>query len=196
MSRLVVSEYVSLDGVIQAPGHAGEDADGGFVHGGWTGTAMDEHLRYNTEWFQTAGAFLFGRLTYEIFAGYWPTVTDPGNEIARALNTRPKYVASRTLTHPDWPGTTVIRDVERDVSELKGNADRPIFVLGSSGLAQSLAAAGLVDEYELWLHPVALGQGKKLFRDGGPRLDLRLIDSRTTAGGLVILSYEPAPADD
>jgi dihydrofolate reductase len=196
MSRLVVSEYVSLDGVIQAPGHAGEDAEGGFVHGGWTGTAMDEHLRYNTASFQTAGAFLFGRLTYEIFAGYWPTVTDPGNEIARALNGRPKYVASRTLSGPEWPGTTVIRDVERDVRELKREADRPILVLGSSGLAQSLAEAGLVDQYELWLHPVALGHGKKLFRDRGPRLDLRLSDSRTTAGGLVILSYEPVGADN
>jgi dihydrofolate reductase len=186
---LVVTEYVSLDGVVQAPGHVGEDVEGGFAHGGWTGEAMADHLRYNSESFQTAGAFLLGRLTYDIFAAYWPTVTDAGDEIARALNTLPKYVASRTLADPKWPGTKVIRDVDREVGELKLEPGRPIFVLGSSGLAQSLMTADLVDEYELWLHPIVLGHGKKLFRDGCPKADMRLIDTRTTSRGLVILRY-------
>jgi dihydrofolate reductase len=189
---LVVIEYLSLDGVIQAPGHVGEDVEGGFEHGGWTGEAMDDHLRYNSESFQTAGAFLLGRLTYDIFAEYWPTVTDAGNTIARALNTLPKYVASRTLADPKWPGTTVIRDVDREVGELKLEPGRPIFVLGSSALAQSLMAADLVDEYELWLHPIVLGKGKKLFRDGCPKADMRLVDTRTTGRGLVILRYARA----
>jgi dihydrofolate reductase len=189
---LVVIEYLSLDGVIQAPGHAGEDVEGGFAHGGWTGEAMADHVRYNSESFQTAGAFLLGRLTYDIFAEYWPTVTDAGNDIAQALNTMPKYVASRTLTDPKWPGTKVIRDVDREVSELKLEPGRPIFVLGSSGLAQALMAADLVDEYELWLHPIVLGQGKKLFRDGCPTADMRLVDTRTTGHGLVILRYTRA----
>ena len=97
MRKLAVIEYVSLDGVVQAPGHAGEDPEGGFVHGGWTGPFMADHRRYNTQLFPTAGAFLFGRRTYEIFAEYWPTVTDEADRIAGALNSRPKYVASTTL---------------------------------------------------------------------------------------------------
>jgi dihydrofolate reductase len=109
MSTLIAVEYMSLDGVIQAPGHPAEDQDGGFEHGGWTSPFMDEHARYNTEPFQAAEAFLLGRRTYEIWAQYWPTVSD-SDEIARALNTKPKYVASTTLNRADWRGTTILRD--------------------------------------------------------------------------------------
>jgi dihydrofolate reductase len=192
MARLVVSEYLSLDGVVQAPGHAGEDTDGGFAHGGWTSGYMRDHMRLNSLSAPSAGAFLFGRRTYEIFERYWPAVTDEGNQIARALNTKPKFVASRTLENPHWAGTTVIRDVEPEVTKLKEKPGPPIFVIGSSGLAQALIQADLVDAYELWLHPVVLGGGKKLFRDGAPRSSMRLADSRTTGGGLVILTYERA----
>ena len=191
MSKLVVIEYVSLDGVIQGPGHSGEDLDGGFTQGGWTSPLMPDHRRYNTESFQTAGAFLLGRVTYEIWAAYWPTVTDDGDLIARALNQRPKYVASTTLQRADWKGTTVIRDVPTEVARLKSQPGRPIFVMGSSGLAQTLMAHQLVDEYQLWLHPVVLGNGKKLFRDGGPPIQMKLVDSRISGGGLAILTYEP-----
>src|SRR5215510_1816283 len=106
--NLVVVEYVSLDGVIQAPGHPGEDRDGGFAHGGWTGGFMGDHRRYNSQLFPAAGAFLLGRRTYEIFAAYWPTVTDEGDQIARALNSRPKYVVTTTLRETAWPGTTIL----------------------------------------------------------------------------------------
>jgi dihydrofolate reductase len=191
MRKLVIIEYVSLDGVIQGPGHAGEDLEGGFTQGGWTGPQMPDHRRYNTESFQTAGAFLLGRVTYEIWAAYWPTVTDESDLIARALNQLPKYVASKTLQRADWKGTTLIRDVATEVVELKAQPGRPIFVMGSSGLAQSLIGHKLVDEYQLWLHPVVLGGGKKLFRDGGPAVQLKLVESMTSAGGLVILTYEP-----
>ena len=191
MSKLVVIEYVSLDGVIQGPGHSGEDLDGGFTQGGWTSPLMPDHRRYNTESFQTAGAFLLGRVTYEIWAAYWPTVTDDNDLIARALNQRPKYVASTTLQRADWKGTTVIRDVPTEVARLKSQPGRPIFVMGSSGLAQTLMAHQLVDEYQLWLHPVVLGNGKKLFRDGGPPIQMKLVDSRISGGGLAILTYEP-----
>src|SRR5215471_14359128 len=109
MRRLIAVEYMSLDGVIQAPGHLAEDQDGGFEDGGWTGPFMAEHARYNTESFQAAGAFLLGRRTYEIWARYWPTVSD-ADEIARALNTKPKYVASTTLNRADWRGTTILRE--------------------------------------------------------------------------------------
>ena len=189
MSKLFVVEYVSLDGVIQAPGHEAEDTAGGFGQGGWTGPLMGEHQRYNSDLFQTAGAFLLGRLTYEIWAEHWPTVTDEDDEIARALNTLPRYVASTTLDAPRWEGTTVIRNVPREVAELKERPGKPIFVLGSSRLAQALGEHKLVDEYQLWVHPVVLGGGKRLFTDRGPRMDLRLVDCRTTAHGLVILSY-------
>jgi len=191
MSKLVVIEYVSLDGVIQGPGHPGEDLDGGFTQGGWTGPLMPEHRRFNTESFNAAGAFLLGRVTYEIWAAYWPTVTDEGDLIARALNQLPKYVASTTLQRAYWKGTTVIRDVGKEVAKLKSEPGRPILVMGSSGLAQSLMEQRLVDEYQLWLHPVVLGSGKKLFREGGPAIKMKLVDSRTSTGGLVILTYEP-----
>jgi dihydrofolate reductase len=190
--RVVVVEYVSLDGVVQAPGHAGEDPEGGFEHGGWTGPFMNDHGRYLSEAFPAAGAFLLGRRTYEIFAAYWPTVTDEGDEIAHALNRLPKYVASTTLNQAEWEGTTVIRsDVAEEVARLKGQPGKDILVVGSSGLAQTLMHHDLVDEYQLWLHPVVLGGGKRLFRDGAPRTTLRLLDSRTAASGLVILTYEP-----
>jgi dihydrofolate reductase len=189
MRKLILSEYVSLDGVIQAPGHAAEDAQGGFAHGGWTSRLMPDHRRYNSEAFQTAGAFLLGRLTYEIFAAYWPTVRDESDEIARALNTLPRYVTSRTLADPEWAGTTVLRDLPREVAELKRQPGKPILVLGSATLAQTLIEHHLVDEYQLWLHPVVIGSGKTLFRHGNPFTELALVDSRTSGNGLVILTY-------
>jgi len=192
VSRIAVIEYTSLDGVIQGPGHAGEDTDGGFQRGGWTGPFMAEHGRYMSALFEAAGGFLLGRRTYDIWAAFWPAVTDPGDQIARALNTRPKYVASATLTEPGWAGTTVLRDVPGEVARLRRQPGQPILLMGSSALAQSLMAYGLVDEYQLWVHPVVLGSGKKLFHDGGPTLSLRLADSTTTAGGLVILTYQPS----
>ena len=192
MSRITVIEYTSLDGVIQGPGHAGEDTDGGFQLGGWTGPFMAEHGHYLSPLFQAAGGFLLGRRTYDIWAQYWPTVTDTNDQIARSLNTRPKYVASATIQEPAWAGTTVLRDAPREVAKLREQPGRPILLMGSSALAQSLMAHGLVDEYQLWVHPVVLGGGKKLFRDGGAAISLRLANSTTTAGGLVILSYEPS----
>jgi dihydrofolate reductase len=191
MRKLIVAEYVSLDGVIQAPGHAGEDDDGGFTQGGWTGPYMADHRRYNDEFYQLAGGFLFGRRTYDIFAASWPTVTDEADQIARALNTLPKYVASKTKPEVDWAGTTILDgDVAAAVADLKQQPGKPLVLVGSGQLAQSLQDADLVDEYRLWLHPVVLGGGKRLFRDGGPPASFRLADSQTTSGGLVILTYQ------
>jgi dihydrofolate reductase len=188
---LVVIEYVSVDGVIQAPGHAAEDRAGGFEHGGWTGPFMDDHGRYMRAAFRGAGAVLLGRLTYEIWASYWPTVTDPSDEIAEALNRLPKYVASTTLGEPPWHPTTVLSgDVASQVARLKEVPDRDIVLMGSAQLAQTLANHDLVDRYELWVHPVVLGAGKRLFPGDGPARELRLVDSRTTAGGLVLMTYE------
>jgi dihydrofolate reductase len=194
--KLVVVEYVSLDGVIQAPGHAGEDPEGGFAHGGWTGPFMADHRRLNSQLYPTAGAFLLGRRTYEIFIAYWPRMTDPADPIAHALNSRPKYVAATTPFEPAWPGCTVLTgEVADQVAKLKQQPDDggPLLVVGSARLAQTLAAHDLVDEYQLMLHPVVLGSGKRLFDDrDGNRVDLHLVDSTTTGSGLVILAYQPA----
>jgi dihydrofolate reductase len=192
MSKLVVLEYVSLDGVIQAPGHAGEDSAGGFEHGGWTAPFMSDHRRFVAESFYAAEAFLLGRLTYEIFAEYWPTVTDAGDEIAQALNTRPKYVASTSLTDPTWDGTTVLgAEVGAEVAELKAQPGRELLVVGSAELAQTLMEHGLVDEYRLMVHPIVLGGGKKLFRDGATATPMHLVDVKASTSGLVLLTYRP-----
>src|SRR5262249_2292022 len=164
-------------------------------HGGWTGPLMADHRRYNSEVFQSARAFLLGRRTYEIFTTYWPTVRNESDEIARALNTLPKNAASRTLETASWAETTVISAVPREVGDLKRRPGQPILALGSSRLAQTLIDHDLVDEYQLWLHPVVLGEGKRLFRENGRRRDLTLVDSRTTGKGLVILTYERPVSD-
>jgi dihydrofolate reductase len=176
--------------VIQGPGFDREDVEGGFTRGGWIQPYMADHRRYNEELYPTAGAFLLGRKTYEIFGHYWPKVTQEDDLIARALNTRPKYVASRTLSKVEWKGTTILSgDLPAQVAKLKEEPGKPIFLVGSSELAQTLIDHGLIDLYHLWIHPVVLGEGKRIFRDGGPTRTLQLVDSRTTALGLVIQTY-------
>ena len=192
MRKLVVLEYVSLDGGIQAPGHAGEDPAGGFTHGGWTGPFISQHPHFVAESFSAADGFLFGRLTYEIFAAYWPTVTDPGDPIAQALNTRPKYVAAASPPDPAWAGTTVLAgDVASQVARLKAEPGRELLVVGSGQLVQALADHGLVDEYRLLVHPIVVGSGKKLFRDGAEPTPMRLVEVTASTGGLVFLAYRP-----
>ena len=193
MTRLVVLEYTSIDGVIQAPGHAGEDDAGGFQHGGWTQPQMSDHRRYVAESFYAADAFLLGRLTYEIFAAYWPTVTDPTDKIASALNTRPKYVASSTLREPTWDHTAVLGpDIPAEVAALKAQPGRELLVVGSGRLAHTLFDHELVDEYRLMVHPVVLGSGKRLFAETTSARPMELIDARATTSGLVLITYRPA----
>jgi len=192
MRRMVALEYVSVDGVMQAPGHAGQDPDDGFARGGWTGPFMDDHRRYVGEALSAMGALLLGRITYEIWARYWPTVTDPDDEIALMLNTVPKYLATTTMREGSLSETTVIDDVPGQVGELKRQPGKDIFVMGSSGLAQSLIGDRLIDEYRLMIHPVVLGTGKRLFREGAPAGARRFVDAVTTTSGLVTLTYQPA----
>jgi dihydrofolate reductase len=192
MRRIIGGVFLSLDGVMQAPGHAREDEEDGFALGGWSAPFMGEHRRLMTEAFATAGAVLLGRRTYEIFAAYWPTVTDPGDDIARVLNGVPKYVVSTTLREPAWqPAVIIDGDVAGRVAELRQQPGKDVLVVGSSRVAQSLLEHRLVDEYRLILHPVVLGGGKRLFGEGGPPVRLALRESRATAGGLVTLSYVP-----
>jgi dihydrofolate reductase len=192
MRKLTVSEFVSLDGVMQAPGGADEDTEGGFRHGGWQMGYFDDVAgeRIGASMAQT-GAFLLGRRTYEIFASYWPTQSDD-DPFAKILNGLPKYVASTTLGEPlAWQNSTLLQgDVAKAVAELKEGEGGNIVVLGSGGLVQTLYENDLVDEYALMIHPIVLGSGKKLFRDV-PRKPLKLADSVTTSTGVVMATYMP-----
>jgi dihydrofolate reductase len=192
--RLTLHTFLTLDGVMQAPGGPEEDPSSGFTHGGWAFPFDDEDFGAAiTGWFDGAGAFLLGRHTYEIFSGYWPKITDPANPVAAKLNALPKYVASATLTSADWAGTTVLRgDVLTGVAKLKEQPGGELQVHGSGALAHALIDAGLIDEYRLLFFPVHLGSGKKLFRDGAKAASLRLLTSSVTSTGVVIATYEPA----
>lgn len=191
MRRLVLTEFLTLDGVMQAPGDANEDTEGGFRHGGWQMPFVDDvFMAEATKGMAQTDAHLFGRKTYEIMAAYWPTAPadDP---FARHLNSVQKYVATRKLEHAEWQNTTVVRDVVEAVSELKEQPGKDISVLGSGDLAQTLMANDLVDVYSLSIFPIVLGSGKKLFRDDDQVRQLRLLESTATGTGGLILTYEP-----
>jgi dihydrofolate reductase len=194
--RLVVSEFLTLDGVMQAPGGEDEDREGGFEHGGWQGPYFDDLAGEAVDkGMATTSALLLGRRTYEIFAGYWPKSTAEENrEIAAQLNSLPKYVASMTLEEPlGWENSTLIKgDVAEGVRELKQQPGDDLRVFGSGDLVQTLIEHGLVDEFQLLIHPIVLGSGKRLFREGNPKTPLTLVDSTTSGTGTLILSYRPA----
>jgi dihydrofolate reductase len=194
MRKLVAGTFLTLDGVMQAPGGPDEDRSGGFRHGGWMFPYFDETGgEVMTEWIRQAGGFLLGRKTYEIFAAYWPNATDPGNEIAAALNTRPKYVASRTLDTVEWNNSTLLEgDVAEEVAKLKAQEGGEIQVHGSGNLLQTLFRHDLVDTLRLWLFPVVLGTGKRLFEEGTIPASFRLVDSLVTGTGAVLHVYERA----
>ena len=190
--RVVVGAFTTLDGVMQAPGGPDEDRDNDFRHGGWLVPYFDDKLvQIMTEWTTRAGAFLLGRKTYEIFAGSWPNSTDPSDETAVALNTRPKYVASRTLETLGWNNSHLLKgDVASEVAKLKSEEGAEIQVHGSSGLIQTLLANDLVDVLRIWQFPVVLGTGKRLFGEGTIPLGFRLEETRANTRGAVLQVYE------
>ncbi len=195
MRPLVVTTFLTLDGVMQAPGGPQEDTSGGFTHGGWSHPYSDEDFgRQVTEWFAPAQDFLLGRTTYEIFAGFWPQVpAGSGNPIADALNTKTKYVASRTLTSVDWETARLIEgDVGEAVRALKAQDGGELQVHGSAGLIQTLLREDLVDELRLIIDPVTVGSGKRLFGDGTIPRTWRLTASKPTSSGAILASYERA----
>jgi len=195
MAILTMTTFVSLDGVMQAPGGPGEDTSGGFTHGGWFFPHVDAQFgEFITGIFSRATAFLLGRRTYEIFAGHWPRVTDPQDPVATKLNALPKYVATRTLERVEWNASTIIRDVVPEVRALKRKLDGELQVHGSAGLAQTLLEHGLVDEFNVATVPVVLGKGKRLFGTGTAPLGLELKRARTSAAGVVLATYRPAGA--
>jgi dihydrofolate reductase len=199
MRKVIVYEWTSADGVVQAPGAADEDTSGGFPYGGW-------HLRYfddiSRNWvvdnLTAAGGFLFGRRTYESFAGHWPLASEEEQVVARPLNTLPKYVASRTLTGPlDWQNSTLLHgDVAEAVAALKREDGADLLVIGSSVLVATLLEHDLVDEFRLMIDPLLLGSGKRVFRDDGVLRPLRLVDNRVTVTttGAILATYALAEA--
>ncbi|MBQ1093254.1 dihydrofolate reductase family protein [Streptomyces sp. B93] len=192
MGKLVLTTFVTLDGVYQAPGGPTEDPSGGFDQGGWSVPYGDEDFgRFMTEVFDHVGAFLLGRRTYDIFAAHWPRVTDPADPIAAKLNGLPKYVASSTLTDPGWAGTTVISgDLGKEVTALKERTDGELQVHGSGALAHSLLAQDLVDTVHLLTFPVVLGAGRRLFAEGAVPTAFRHTGGRITGAGVSIQSYD------
>jgi len=189
--KLTLTTFLTLDGVMQAPGGPNEDPSGGFRHGGWLVPYFNEAMgQIVSQRFGNADAFLLGRKTYQIFAAHWPRVTDPADPIASALNRLPKYVASKTLDQVDWHNSTLVRgDLTDQVAHLKQRYSREIQVHGSGDLAQSLIANDLVDEYHLWLYPVMLGAGKRLFGSGTVPAALTLAETQTTGTGVVVSIY-------
>lgn len=188
--NLTTTTQLSVDGVVQGPGGPDENREGGFERGGWA-RFDKESSRFVDEVFQRANAFLFGRRTYEHFADTWGTWPDPGNSpIWKALNTQPKYVVSTTLTEPRWANTTVISsDLAAAVSQLKAEPAGELQVHGSGALIRWLLDNRLVDEMNLIIFPVVVGQGTRLFPDIGPLMALELIESRATPTGITIQVY-------
>jgi dihydrofolate reductase len=192
--KLTTITMVTLDGVMQGLGAPDEDRRGGFERGGWLAPVFDdEAMAFLNQVYHRADAFLFGRRTYEIFAGSWGTWPDPGDSpIWEALNTKPKYVASTKLTDPEWANTTVLSgDVAGAARELKAGPDGELQVHGSGGLIRWLLDNDLVDEITLLTVPVIVGQGTRLFPDNGPDIALDLVDSRATPKGVTIQVYRP-----
>jgi dihydrofolate reductase len=194
MPKLIVNEFLTLDGVMQAPGAKDEDRSGGFERGGWQLDYFDDVFGSTLmEGLAAAGGFLLGRRTYEIFAAHWPKqpAEDP---LAGTFNDLPKYVVSTTLAEPlAWENSRLIRgDVPVELAKLKAEPGKELQIIGSGELVQTLIGQGLVDEYRLMIHPILLGSGRRLFREGDAPTRLRLTDVKPTTTGVLIATYQPA----
>jgi dihydrofolate reductase len=190
LRKLVVGTFMTLDGVVQAPGAPNEDREGGFAHGGWTVPLFDDELgQHMVELTGRSDALLLGRRTYEGFAASWPLIGDE-DPIGAKLNHMPKYVVSRTLKSAEWANTTVLSgDVAEEVAKLKEQPGGEIHVSGSGSLVQALLRHGLVDEFVLVVFPVLVGAGKRLFGDGTLPGSLELVETTSTGTGVVISTY-------
>jgi len=194
MSKIIVFNNVTLDGVMQAPARPDEDVRAGFPYGGWATPYADPEMgRAAMESMAaTTGGLLLGRRTYEDFYQVWPNRTN--NPFTEVLNNSQKYVASRTLKEPlPWMNSTLLKgDVPEAVTSLKAQQDKDLVILGSGELIQTLMQHRLVDQYLLLIHPLVLGTGQRLFREGNAFSSLRLVDSKTTPNGVIIATYQPA----
>jgi dihydrofolate reductase len=192
MRKVIATEWMTLDGVVQSPSYPDEDTSGGFDRGGWHSRYFDEgSMSWVIKTVTGAGAYLLGRGTYDRFAAHWPTASEEEQVLAEPLNTRPKYVASTTLSgSPAWENSTLLEgDVAAAVRALKAGEGDDLLVIGSPGLVQTLIEHDLLDELRVMIDPVVLGAGKRLFGDGGPILSLRLVDSQATSTGAILATY-------
>ncbi len=193
MAELTITTFLTLDGVMQAPGGPTEDTSGGFAHGGWVVPHFDDDLGATIHGiFGKTSAFLLGRTTYDIFASHWPHVTDPSDLVAKQLNGLPKFVASRSRTGFDWRGTSLVTDVVSEVKALKIHFPGEVQVHGSCGLAQTLIQHDLIDEYRLMTFPVVLGSGRRLFGPGSVPANLKLVSSKVSSMGVHMGVYRRA----
>ncbi len=191
--KLIVISFLTLDGVMQAPGKKDEDTEGGFQYGGWQ-MPFFEGDNDNTvaEEIAKAGALLIGRKTYDIFASYWPTIGKDIELFGPFMNNITKYVASKTLQKTEWQNSTLLKgDVVDAINKLKEEEEgKDIYMFGSGDLCQTLMRHNLIDEYVLMIYPLTLGIGKRLFREDGPKQDLKLIKSKVTQKGVIVLNYK------
>lgn len=194
--KLTVTTFLTLDGVMQGPGGPDEDRTGDFGMGGWLPAFMvPEAGTFVAEWFAHADAFLLGRRTFETFAGFWPRITDPADPVASRLNERRKFVVSQTVAHSDWSNTEFIAaDLASAVTSIKAMPGDEVQVHGSGTLVRALHDLGLVDEYRLWIFPVVLGQGRRLFDEGLVPCSYEVVDRRSTSSGVTILCLAPTGA--
>ena len=195
MRNVIVQAWMTVDGVVQAPGAAGEDTSGGFQHGGWSLAYFDDvAMKWVLKTIAAAGGYLLGRRTYEVFAAHWPNASEEEQPLAEPLNTRPKYVASTTLTEPlAWQNSTVLQGgVAEAVAALKQEDGDDLVVPGSPKLVQTLVEHDLVDEFRVMVDPLVVGGGKRLFRDDGALRPLQLVDSQVTTTGAILATYAPA----
>src|SRR5882724_9721120 len=193
MRKLIASTFVSLDGVMQAPGGPDEDPTENFTLGGWTSAFWDDAMDLSAAGFDGKDRELvLGRKTYEIFESYWPHQSED-NPIARTFNAAKKHVASRTLTSLKWNNSSLLGgDVVSALTTLKGQPGDNLQIIGSGNLIQTLQAASLIDEYNVWTYPVVLGRGKRLFENGARPCALRLVASKVSTTGVVMSTYVPA----
>ncbi len=191
MGKIVVITNLTLDGVMQAPGHADEDPRDGFPYGGWAAPFAAMQQPEAASAFANLGAYLFGRVTYARFAAFWPN--QPSNPFTEALTNTPKYVVSTTLQEPlPWSNSVLIQtDVAGALTALKAKEDKNLVVFGSGVLVQSLMRWNLVDEFLLLIHPLTLGTGRRLFPEDGIRTELKLRDVKASANGVVVAAYQP-----
>lgn len=192
MPKIIVNAFLTLDGVMQAPGAPDEDREGGFVHGGWQAPFVEEAIgRRVVEGFADADGFILGRKTYDIFASYWPRITDANNLIATALNARPKYVVSRSLERVEWNNARLVEgDAVAELRKLQQQPGRALHTWGSTDLLQTLMQNDLIDEYRLFVFPVVLGAGKRLFGSGTMPMALRHLESFTSDKGTTFHRFE------
>jgi dihydrofolate reductase len=196
MRKVIVNEFMSLDGVAQAPGGDEEDPSGGFRHGGWHMQYMEDEgaMKWVLEPIVEAGGFVLGRKTYEIFAAYWPNAPEEEQVVAEPLNTKPKFVVSTTLSEPlEWQNATLLQgELAQAVTALKDEDGGDLHVIGSTQLVQALIENDLVDELRLMIDPVALGGGKRFFPEDGALRPLRLVDSQVSDMGAILATFAAA----